>query len=1548
MFKKILSLILCLAIMQGILLWQADAVEDASEFLKVTSVTFTNTGNETVRSITNGKSVKVNAKVYNSSKDTHSATVWVGVYSNDILKSGKYQTLDVSAENTQTFSITTDPLSSADIIKVHFWSGENELSSYGATAVFPSSDTGILNMYVDGILCGFENNKALISCAPGTVPNIEFEMKDSGTEIICNNPITSVPGTAVYKFKSSDGTERSFTVEAVKSSLTRISGGKFNGYYLIAENTDFELISKDVYGNYAVSCDITKPVTASIPSFYGKLVGINDQATDYEMREVAVSINGSGLFSKIGDGAGFEHISLTGNINGSGLIGVGGFAGIHDTAEGTVTFSNCINNASVSGSGRVGGFIGDSFHFGFITKINNCVNNGNITAGSEGSVGGFIGISQIDSEITGAVNTGDIIGSQNNAGGIIGWSYGQMIINKCYNTGNVSSKAYVGGIAGIISRNAGTVIANCFNTGEISGTQSGFSPAAGIVGRCEEAITIENSYNIGKLSSAGNQIFQIIHVKTAGIETVNNCYYLSEEDVNVSIDGAIPRKTADLIALADVLNGTDGTAWVPSSDTEIYPYPELKGMPYKGEAIEIVEELKTVLGGTYDGYYIISSAKHFKNIEENPSGKYVITKDITTAITKPISAFSGELIGVNESATAEEMRTVNVDISQNGDIPTGLFQRIGAVKIKNIILNGSVTNTGNTGSTGVGGFAGLAGSAGTATFENCINNARISGGTYVGGIMGSSNLWQFVPVLINCKNTGEISASSSTAGGMMGFGQASSVINKCVNTGKVSSVGNNVGGIIGWSYGTLTLSESYNAGSITGNAYAGGLVGIINKNAASYITDCFNAGTITGTQAGFSPAGGLVGRTEVSVSLENCYNAGTVSAVNIFQIIHEKSAGLSSVTNCYYLSESDVSVSSDGGIPQNSAALKALAAELNGPDRSVWVSSSNPSVYPYPELSGMAYEGTMISLNTVADSKRDNTSGTACNIRDLLFGGVIAKAAEVSAFTAEQAEGKDSIKVSGSNTSEANIVIDVAVLSEGKSIKNLTDMFKSNSEGSISDYIINTKKITVNAGTDYEVSVDMPSDAVYGGYVVADTLKNSVTLSFANVNDVLSALQAIVSAAKNNSENEMKTALKDIGKIGADTGIYGRLTGENNIKLVTAVLLSNNGLKLDTVTLDDIDSIRMIVDSSLVLPGFNCGLIKSIEKYEKDICPDGTTGELNQAMADYLKSTISDKGKEYVISSISNNAYSDMNELRNDFVKAVILKTVKYPVNGYQDIENALRNFSDEIGITMSSYNALGNKNSVLSALHKGEYATLKELAAAFRNAVGKAGGVTNSGGGGGGGGGASYNKPETSDGTIGNVSVVVPSGSNTAPVNSIDNFKDSDDAVWAKDAMQNLLDKKILSGYGDNTLKPNNTITREEFIKLLIAAFYSVDYSAKTTFTDIPDDSWCYSYVASAEKYGITKGKGNSLFGLGELISRQDMAVMICNYLKSVMSIEKIDSESFTDDANISEYAKESVYALKSMNILSGYQDGSFLPEGSATRAEASRIIYNIMLLAD
>ena len=70
----------------------------------------------------------------------------------------------------------------------------------------------------------------------------------------------------------------------------------------------------------------------------------------------------------------------------------------------------------------------------------------------------------------------------------------------------------------------------------------------------------------------------------------------------------------------------------------------------------------------------------------------------------------------------------------------------------------------------------------------------------------------------------------------------------------------------------------------------------------------------------------------------------------------------------------------------------------------------------------------------------------------------------------------------------------------------------------------------------------------------------------------------------------------------------------------------------------------------------------------------------------------------------------------------------------------------------------------------------------------------------------------------------------------------------------------------------------------------------------------------------------------------------MICNYLKSVKGELNLDmNNKFTDDSAISDYAKESVYLLRNLGVINGYADGTFMPIGSATRAEASQILFNL-----
>ena len=137
--------------------------------------------------------------------------------------------------------------------------------------------------------------------------------------------------------------------------------------------------------------------------------------------------------------------------------------------------------------------------------------------------------------------------------------------------------------------------------------------------------------------------------------------------------------------------------------------------------------------------------------------------------------------------------------------------------------------------------------------------------------------------------------------------------------------------------------------------------------------------------------------------------------------------------------------------------------------------------------------------------------------------------------------------------------------------------------------------------------------------------------------------------------------------------------------------------------------------------------------------------------------------------------------------------------------------------------------------------------------------------------------------------------------------------------------------------------MTREEFVKVLVLATGVYDSGAQCSFDDVAEDGWYYPYIASAVKAGLVNGVSKDRFGVGSVITRQDMAVMICRGA-NMMGISFANSDAsvaFTDADSISDYAMASVTALCNAGIIDGMGDGSFAPTGSLTRAQAAKVTY-------
>ncbi|WP_187274273.1 S-layer homology domain-containing protein [Paenibacillus sp. N3.4] len=204
-------------------------------------------------------------------------------------------------------------------------------------------------------------------------------------------------------------------------------------------------------------------------------------------------------------------------------------------------------------------------------------------------------------------------------------------------------------------------------------------------------------------------------------------------------------------------------------------------------------------------------------------------------------------------------------------------------------------------------------------------------------------------------------------------------------------------------------------------------------------------------------------------------------------------------------------------------------------------------------------------------------------------------------------------------------------------------------------------------------------------------------------------------------------------------------------------------------------------------------------------------------------------------------------------------------------------------------------------------------------------------------------------DGTKEKPSTENGSGSSTETAADILKAKFSDVVdipSWAQQAIADLVKKGIINGKGTNTFEPGSTVTRAEFLKMIVTAFGFTGSADALTFSDVSADAWFKSFVDIATSNGLVDGIGNNQFGPNYSISRQDLSVMIYNALKKQkITLPAADaSPAFTDDDAIADYAKEAVHGLKSLGAVNGRSEGEFDPKATATRAEAAVIIKRVL----
>ena len=156
----------------------------------------------------------------------------------------------------------------------------------------------------------------------------------------------------------------------------------------------------------------------------------------------------------------------------------------------------------------------------------------------------------------------------------------------------------------------------------------------------------------------------------------------------------------------------------------------------------------------------------------------------------------------------------------------------------------------------------------------------------------------------------------------------------------------------------------------------------------------------------------------------------------------------------------------------------------------------------------------------------------------------------------------------------------------------------------------------------------------------------------------------------------------------------------------------------------------------------------------------------------------------------------------------------------------------------------------------------------------------------------------------------------------------------WAESDIVELAKKGIVKGVSESRFAPQRTLTRAEFLSLLMRG---IDVSEGNVLPkDVDASSWYATNVRKAIMAGVITA---DTFRPDDYITREEMCRMLVNgyeYMKG--TIKETKKADFTDRSSINDF--EAILKAYSLDLMVGREDGSFGPKNNATRAEAAAVI--------
>ena len=175
--------------------------------------------------------------------------------------------------------------------------------------------------------------------------------------------------------------------------------------------------------------------------------------------------------------------------------------------------------------------------------------------------------------------------------------------------------------------------------------------------------------------------------------------------------------------------------------------------------------------------------------------------------------------------------------------------------------------------------------------------------------------------------------------------------------------------------------------------------------------------------------------------------------------------------------------------------------------------------------------------------------------------------------------------------------------------------------------------------------------------------------------------------------------------------------------------------------------------------------------------------------------------------------------------------------------------------------------------------------------------------------------------------------------------FLDVKESDWFYEAVSYAVENGLMNGMSEDIFAPNTPLTREMLAVVLYNVEGQPESTEANTFTDVKGDMWYTDAILWANENGIVAGYDNGAYGVGDLITREQFATILYRYaqFKGYDTTQGgMAVREFSDYENISDYARPAMAWAVNAGIMGGMDDGTLMPQGKATRAEAATMLMN------